>query len=281
MPTFTSHDGAVLHYDLLDDGARGEPLVVLAGGAARHPAYLGDLAGLSSVRPLVVVHQRGVGESAEAGPLMAWPELAHDVEALRRHLGGGQLDLLAHSAGTRVALAYAASYPQHVRRLCLVTPPPGDLVDVEDDSRAMVMARSDEPWFPAFAEAVPALEAASTPQEHRALSHLIAPLAWGTWDERAQAHEAVGDWYLDAGGAFFSAPVPEGLGDRLGSCGADVLVVAGERDALIGLAPVLAVAELFPRGTAVVVEQAGHYPWVERPEAFRAAVDPFLGADRG
>ncbi|MGN6635763.1 MAG: alpha/beta fold hydrolase [Oryzihumus sp.] len=281
MPTFTSHDGAVLHYDLLDDGARGEPLVVLAGGAARHPAYLGDLAGLSAVRPLVVLHQRGVGESAEAGPLMAWPELAHDVEALRRHLGGGQLDLLAHSAGTRVALAYAASYPQHVRRLCLVTPPAGYLVDIEDDSRAMVMARSDEPWFAAFAEAVPALEAASTPQEHRALAHLVAPLAWGTWDERAQEHEEVGDFYLDAGGAFFSAPVPEALGDRLASCGAQVLVVAGERDALTGLAPVLAVADLFPRGDAVVIERAGHYPWVERPEAFRAAVEAFLGADRG
>ena len=281
MPTFTSHDGAILHYDLIDDGARGEPLVVLGGGAARHPAYLGDLAGLSSMRPLVVLHQRGVGESAEAGPLMAWPELAHDVEALRRHLGGGQLDLLAHSAGTRVAFAYAASHPQHVRRLCLVTPPAGDLVDVEDDSRAMVMARSDEPWFPAFAEAVPALEAASTPQEHRALAHLIAPLAWATWDERAQAHEGVGDFYLDAAGAFFSAAAPEALGERLASCGAQVLVLAGERDALTGLKPVLAVADLFPRGAAVVIEGAGHYPWVEHPEAFRAAVDPFFDADRG
>lgn len=281
MPTFTSHDGAILHYDLIDEGASGEPLVVLAGGAARHPAYLGDLAGLSSVRPLAVLHQRGVGGSAEAVPLMGWPELAHDVEALRRHLGGGQLDLLAHSAGTRVAFAYAASHPQHVRRLCLVTPPADYLVDVEDDSRAMVMARSEEPWFPAFAEAVPALEAASTPQEHRALAHLIAPLAWGTWDERARAHEGVGEFYLDAAGAFFSSPVPEALGDQLASCGAQVLVVAGERDALTGLKPVLAVADLFPRGAAVVIEGAGHYPWVERAEGFRAAVDPFFGADRG
>jgi pimeloyl-ACP methyl ester carboxylesterase len=281
MPTFTSHDGAILHYDLIDGGAGGEPLVVLAGGAARHPAYLGDLAGLSSVRPLVVLHQRGVGDSAEAGPLLAWPELAHDVEALRRHLGGGQLDLLAHSAGTRIAFAYAASHPQHVRRLCLVTPPADYLVDVEDDSRAMVMARSDEPWFPAFAEAVPALEAASTPQERWALAHLIAPLAWATWDEQAQAHEAVGGFYLDAAGAFFSAPAPEGLAERLASCGAQVLVLAGERDALTGLKPVLAVADLFPRATAVVIEGAGHYPWVERPEDFRAAVDPFFGADRG
>ena len=277
MPTFSAHDGAVLHYDLLDDGATGEPLVVLAGGPARHPEYLSDLAGLSRVRPLAVLHQRGVGESAESGrPLQAWPDLAHDVEALRTHLGGGQLDVLAHSAGTRVALAYAATHPQHLRRLCLVTPPATDLVDAEDDSVAMVVQRNAEAWYPAFEEAVPALQAASTPEEHRALAHLIAPLGWGTWDERAQEHERLGEFHLEAGGAFFSAPAPPTLVHDLAACGAQVLVVAGERDALTGLKPVLAVADLFPRGEAVVIEGAGHYPWVERPEQFRQAVGDFL-----
>ena len=282
MPTFTTHDGALLHYDLLDAGGSGEPVVVLAGGAARHPAYLQGLAGLPSVRPLAVLHQRGVGESATSGrPLKAWPDLAHDVEALREHLGGGQVDVLAHSAGTRVALAYAAAHPRHVRRLCLVTPPARDLVDADDDSRAMVMQRQGEPWFADFTAALPALEAASTPEEHRALAPVIAPLAWSRWDERAQAHEALGEWYLDASAAFFGEPGPATLAQDLGACGAEVLVVAGGRDALTGLTPVLALADLFPRGQAVIIEDAGHYPWVEQPEAFRRAVDAFLDPTRG
>ena len=277
MPTFTTHDGALLHYDLLDSGGTGEPVVVLGGGPARHPAYLQDLAGLPSVRPLAVLHQRGVGESATSRPLKAWPDLAHDVEALREHLGAGQVDVLAHSAGTRVALAYAATHPRHVRRLCLVTPPARDLVDADDDSRAMVMQRQDEPWFADFVAALPELEAASTPEEHRALAPVIAPLAWSTWDECAQAHEVLGERYLDASAAFsFEALPPPTLTRDLGACGAGVLVVAGEADALTGLKPVLAVADLFPRGQAVVIKHAGHYPWVEQPEAFRRAVDAFL-----
>jgi pimeloyl-ACP methyl ester carboxylesterase len=39
---------------------------------------------------------------------------------------------------------------------------------------------------------------------------------------------------------------------------------------------VLAVAGLFPHGEAVTVENCGHFPWVEQPAAWRAAVDPFL-----
>ncbi|PRY47438.1 TAP-like protein [Geodermatophilus tzadiensis] len=62
---------------------------------------------------------------------------------------------------------------------------------------------------------------------------------------------------------------------------APVLVVAGAQDAVTGLAPVQAVAGVFPHGRSVVVEDCGHFPWVEQPAAFRAAVDPFLAGVGG
>jgi hypothetical protein len=58
MPDYTATDGAKLHYEVLGDGG---PTVTLAGGAARHPEYLGDLAGMTG---LVVPHLRGVGKSS-------------------------------------------------------------------------------------------------------------------------------------------------------------------------------------------------------------------------
>ena len=57
---------------------------------------------------------------------------------------------------------------------------------------------------------------------------------------------------------------------------APVLVLAGAEDAIAGAAPVAALARRFPTGRAVVLEACGHYPWVEQPAAFRAAVDAFL-----
>jgi pimeloyl-ACP methyl ester carboxylesterase len=57
--------------------------------------------------------------------------------------------------------------------------------------------------------------------------------------------------------------------------------VAGAQDYATGLAPVTALADLFPNGRAVVIDRCGHHPWVERPAAFRRAVDPFLDACLG
>jgi pimeloyl-ACP methyl ester carboxylesterase len=147
MLTVASHDGARLHYDIQGGHTDSrDPIVVLAGGAARRPDYLGDLAGLDSVRSLLILHQRGVGGSASPDmPLAAWPDLAHDVQSLREHLGGSPIDVLGHSAGTRVALAYAAANPDGVNRMCLVTPSALYLVDADDDREAMIQRRRTNP----------------------------------------------------------------------------------------------------------------------------------------
>jgi proline iminopeptidase len=275
VPVFESHDGAELHYDILGEGRSREPIIVLGGGAARHPEYLGDLAGLDSVRTLLILHQRAVGRSAAATPA-AWPQLAHDVTALRRHLDLGRIDLLAHSAGTRIAIAYATAHPDTLHRLCLVTPPAQWLVEAEDDTAAMIESRRGEPWFDDFEKIRPALAQVSSYAGFRELAPAGAPLGYAVWDDRARAHDAVGDWYDPAGEAFFSRPADPRTADRLATVRAPVLVVAGRQDALVGLAPVLALAELFPAGRSVVIDAAGHYPWVEQPTAFRHAVDEFF-----
>ena len=81
---------------------------------------------------------------------------------------------------------------------------------------------------------------------------------------------------LAAARAFLAGETPAGVRDRLRAVAAPTLVLAGAQDGSVGVAPVLAAAGLFPRGEAVVVEDCGHFPWVEQPAAFRAAVDPFL-----
>ena len=88
----------------------GPLLVCHPGGPGRNPQYLRDLGGLAATRTLLYVHPRAV-------PM---PDLADDLEDLRRHLGVERFDLLAHSAGAVVAQVFARRYP--VGRLVLVTP---------------------------------------------------------------------------------------------------------------------------------------------------------------
>jgi proline iminopeptidase len=278
MPTFLSYDGTLLHFDVFGD--EGLPvLVVQAGGPARHPDYLGDLAGLSSRRRLVVLHQRGVGESdpSPTAEAATWPKLAEDVEALRIALGLDTIELLGHSAGTRIALSYASRYPHRLASLCLVTPPAQWLVNVPDDSTAIVDRHRDAPWFSDYVTHLSAATSASTAAERNALFPFIAPIAWSTWTERSHNHERVGQWYPDAQQLFFAGTDAETqrVVAGLSAVECPVRVVAGVDDGLTGYAPVLAVARLFGRGSSMSIARAGHYPWVEQPVAFAAALADF------
>jgi pimeloyl-ACP methyl ester carboxylesterase len=104
----------------------------------------------------------------------------------------------------------------------------------------------------------------------------VAPLSYASFGPAERAHSAVGEVRFAANRTFFSVDPPQDFAVRLGAVTAPVLVVAGAQDCGTGLAPVVALATLFPAGTVAVIEDCGHHPWVERPDAFRAAVDAFL-----
>ena len=284
MPIYAGFDGTPLHYDdsAVDSGR--STVIVIAGGAARHPDYLGDLAGLGDRYRLVVPHLRGVGRSpavfaAAGSPLRAgsyWRQ-AEDVDRLRACLGLERVVLAGHSAGTRLAVAYAARFPDRLSGLALITPPAGYLVDVQSDVDEMILARAGDPQFAAaVAASVAGPDLRAGAQAFNDWHRRCAPMGYATWGPAERAHAAVGSWSPSAVEAYFSIDVPDDLPRLLGRVTAPTLVVAGADDCLTGLAPVLAVADLFPHGRAAVIEQCGHYPWVEQPEAFGKAMDDFL-----
>ncbi|MEU4428476.1 alpha/beta hydrolase [Actinoplanes sp. NPDC024001] len=282
MPIYTGSDGTPLHYDD-SHPATGEdlpPLITLAGGAARHPGYLGDLAGLSSRCRLVVPHLRGVGNSPEPSDDSSgsyWRQ-AEDLERLREHLGLDRLLLAGHSAGTRLATAYAARFPQRLAGLVLITPPATHLVATPPDAEELIARRLGDPVFAAARAAAEGGPDLSDDDRFNDWHRRCAPLGYAAWGPAEQAHAAVGRWSLAAALAYFSVAPPEDFAGRLGRVTAPVLVVAGEVDCLTGLAPVVALADLFPAGRAAVIERCGHYPWVERPDEFRRVLDAHLGS---
>ena len=282
MPNFLAPDGTSLHYDVLGGEGRGEcPVIALAGGAARHPRYLGDLAGLADSFPLVSPHLRGVGRSPapDRVELGSFWRQAEDIEALRVHLGAERVVVLGHSAGTRLAIAYAAQFPRSLAGLALITPPAGYLVGAPSDAGALVDRRRGEPAFDAAIAALAgAPDLAGGDDAFNAWQQTSAPASYAAWGPVEQQHAAIGRWYLDAARAFFSVEPPHDLPERVRAVSAPVLVVAGALDCLTGVAPVQALAALFPAGRIVVLEACGHFPWVEQPDAFRSAVDPFLTA---
>jgi pimeloyl-ACP methyl ester carboxylesterase len=140
----------------------------------------------------------------------------------------------------------------------------------------MVAARMSDPLFAAAVTAQEVGPDTSSDETFNAWQLAIAPLCYATWSDAAQAHARSGPYALAAARAYFSTDPPADLVDRLRTVPAPTLVIAGAQDVITGVAPVVAVADLFPNGRAAVIDDSGHTPWLEQPATFRTVVDPFL-----
>ena len=279
MTSFPSYDGTVLSY--VTEGT-GPVLVCLAGGPGHSAAYFEDLAGLTSLRTVLLFDPRGVGRSdLPADPAtLRFDRLALDLEALRAHLGQPALDVLGHSAGAITAQAWAAQFPSSVGSLLLLTPSDHLQGGARSDVPGLRATYAAEPWHAEAMEAYAEL-ADAPPSQQTQLRRARLPFQYARWDERAQEHarraEATVSKRAQAGYiAGFAEVDVAGLVSGLAAVTAPVLVVGGTRDAVSGCASVDLVASSFPTATVAWVEGAGHHPWIDEPTAFRAAADPFL-----
>lgn len=275
---FASYDGTELCCRVLGDGP---PLVCLPGGPGRAVEYLGDLGGLDTSRKLILLDPRGVGRSADPTDPTTFrvDRLVQDVEALRVHSGLHRMDLLAHSAGAVLAMLYAATYPEHLSSLVLITPGLGavGVVNPPDQVTAVITRRAAEPWYPA---ARAALERILTGDLSLEAFRASRPLFYGRWDDAAQAHATVGVTarHLAARTGYFAdtAPDPGSVRAALRKLAAPVLLYAGDLDPMVTPDMAREAGSLFPDATAVVQPGAAHFPWIDDPVAFAAAIDSFL-----
>ncbi|WP_157984974.1 alpha/beta fold hydrolase [Lentzea terrae] len=280
MARFSSFDGTELAYR---EAGEGVPLVVLAGGPGRASEYLETLGGLDAHRRLVILDNRGTGESAEPADPFTYRRdmLVRDVEMLRRHLGLGVVDVLGHSAGAGIAMGYAADFPEHVGKLVLLTPALRSvgLSPEQSDWDAFLASRADQPWFESATTALRRNAAGDDSVENRVAA---SPVLYARWDERSQAHAnaELGQWKYhvalgyNAEGAF----VPGVLRRALTDFDHPVLVYACTEDPISPVRRCRELAELFPDATLFVHEGVGHYPWVEEPAPVVKRIAEFLDA---
>lgn len=275
MPSFASYDGTKLAYRLAGDGP---PLVCLPGGPGRATEYLGDLGGLSVSRQLVLLDPRGVGGSADPADAASFrvDQLVNDVEALRVHLGLERMDLLAHSAGAILATLYAAAYPERLSALILITPGLAALGvegPSEENVRAALGQRAAEPWYPDALAALEKIFAGSLSMEDFRASR---PFYYARWDEATQAHATSGVAVRHQAarlGYFADLTLdPPATRSALAKLSAPVLLYAGDLDPMVTPADVREATPVFGHATVMVQPDAGHFPWVDGPAEFAAAI---------
>jgi pimeloyl-ACP methyl ester carboxylesterase len=275
--SFTTSDGRTLSYTLTGSGP---PLVCHAGGPGFSGATLGDLGGLGDRFELVFLDPRGTGGStvpADGG--YRQEDYVTDLEELRQHLGLEQFDLLGHSHGGFVAMAYAGAHPQSVHRLVLVATAPRFAPEYDERVRALWEASDD----PSIALALDArTERIARGHEEDDERMRLRMLELRLYFRRAEGVEWLGAVFgreppnVDAL-KLFNAELAPGHDNRseLSLILAPTLLISGELD-FFGPPANAEMLELIPNARNVVLSDAGHFVWFDEPDRFREEVTRFL-----
>lgn len=279
MGRFRSGDGTELAYRLVGEGT---PVVCLPGGPGRAAEYLGDLGGRIAGHTLVVLDNRGTGESGRPRDPDGYgmDRVVEDVEAMRRQLGLDRLTLLGHSSAANAVLLYAYRYPRRTSRLILVGPSTRVVGLPVDDFLDALARRGDEDWYPDAFAAMMKWANATTVAESLPHRGAASPFFYARWDEKSRAHAAAEPRQLavPAAEGFYAGPtIPvDAVRRALAALPARVLVVVGELDPFPTPRTGRRLAELVGRGEAVIQPAAAHYPWVDDDHVFGRIIENFL-----
>ncbi|MCW8960468.1 MAG: alpha/beta fold hydrolase, partial [Ignavibacteriaceae bacterium] len=116
---FVDANGVMIYYE---EFGNGEPLMIVHGGpGASHDYFLPYLLPLARHYRLIFIDERGSGKSErlEDVKLYTVENMVEDVEAVRKALGIGKMNLLGHSYGGVLAEAYALKYQENLSHLIL------------------------------------------------------------------------------------------------------------------------------------------------------------------
>jgi pimeloyl-ACP methyl ester carboxylesterase len=262
----------------------GEPLLCHPGGPGFSSRYLGDLAGLGAYAELILVDPRGTGASPRPDDPRAYrtEDYVADLEELRAGLGLERFDLLGHSHGGVVAMAYAAAYPARVRRLVLASTLPRFQAGEAGAMEAALARRAGEPWYDDARDALEREQAGdfATEQELAGLVARELPFYFARYGEQERAyHATIRDEIPNADALrLFNEEIFEtfDLRPELARIEAPTLVITGAEDFITG--PVCAgeIGGCLAESTTIVLPDVGHFVFVEARDRFREEVAGWL-----
>ncbi len=279
---FTTADGRLLSYEREGDG----PLLVChPGGPGFSSRYFGDLAGLGESFTLVKLNPRGTEGSDRPADPRAYEtaDYVADLEELREHLGVERLDLLGHSHGGVVAIAYASEHPARVRRLVLMSTLARFQADQMSAMQDAMLTRADEPWYEDARAALEAEQAGDFDSDE-ALAEIVLrefPFYFSRYGgpERAYVETLKDETPNGDALLLFNDEIMTvfDLGPGLGRIEAETLVITGEDDFITGPVCAAEIVAGVPRAELVLIPDCGHFVFVEARDRCREEVARFVG----
>jgi proline iminopeptidase len=266
----------------------GEPLVLVAGGPGDpHTVFHLFFSRLADRERVVYFDEYGVGKSDRAKSKSDY-SFARDVEnleALRKSLGLTKMNLLGQSYGGMVAQAYALQHPESVERLILIDSfYSGDMWQANNDSANDEMQKQyPDVW--AKIMQLRAMGQRSSSPEHQELYESV-PLGLFYFYDAAKAKllpddPSTADVYFAIAGDDADFNIGGDIAkldfrSNLRKLTMPMLIVQGRYDRISLPAWSEQFKSYAPKAEFVMMEESGHFPWIEEPQKTLALLRDFL-----
>jgi proline iminopeptidase len=262
-------NGTTIFHTEIGDGPA---LLMMHGGLGfDHTCFRPHFDHLADQCRVIYYDHRGNGRSGRP-PLETFTmeRAADDAAALLDHLGIDRAVACGHSYGGFIAQELALRHPDRLAGLVLVDTTPGQLGTTDDP-----LADQGPPPPPEFLEAMSTFPtsddefAAMAPTMMQFYLHTlswtdVAPVLADTIfcvDIFARSMQVLADWSSV---------------DRLDQIEAPCLLLAGRHDIPTSWQQSQRIARRIPHAELVVLEDSGHFPWLEEPERFFEVLTAWL-----
>ena len=258
-----------LHYVAV---GRGEPVVMVHGGLEDYRTWSAQLAPLASRYRAVAYSRRynfpNRNETNSTASYSAQVDAA-DLAMLIKKLHLGRVHLVGHSYGGLAALLFATEHPELVRSLTLSEPPVFPWVDEQPGDAALVRDFFRCCWLPVTRALArhKREEALAIAAEYFTGNSVLPPAFRDALEPNLREWEVLTT-------SDTSFPVPSTKLIR--EFHAPVLLLTGDHTLPVLKRCVAALSVRFPENERVVIRNATHDMWIERPQECGVALRKFL-----
>jgi proline iminopeptidase len=268
--------GVTLWYEVRGGGP-GTPLVVVNGGPGFDHAYLhcSDCWDrLARSRKVIFYDQRGNGRSGDLkeDQSCTLADQIADLEALRAHLGFEKVELLGHSWGGYLVMAYAARHPDRIAHLLIVDSAAPKIQDTAFLFKYIypeTQARED-----AVAFAVELGDAEAIAADIREYMSMLFYTEEARAAFEARAPSLV--YRQKVNKAVWGDLQRFDLNPELPKFRFPTLVITGRYDFNVAPSVAWSIHRAIPGSELAVFEKSGHLPFCEETDGFVSKVEAFL-----
>lgn len=257
----------------------GEPILIINGGPGMNSKGFEPLAKeLSKTHKTIIYDQRGTGESKinkVDSSTITIKLMVNDIEAIRKHFGIKKWIVFGHSFGGMLASYYASKFPQHIKGLVLSASGGIDmkLFSIVDITSKLTAIEKDSLNYWSKKRANGDTSYYTSLQRGR----FLAPAyLYDKSHVPAIAHRLT-QVNLPVNQLVFKnmRKINFNCAKGLQKLNTPVLIIQGKQD-IVDISIAQRAHAVFQKSSIVILENCGHYGWLDQPKNYFKAINKYL-----